>query len=92
MASHWLRSLVLALVLDLMPLKGSSATEFTANFNMTNPRTVPASAQGDMNPATGCPTLTFAATKQSCSAVVEVLQDTTLVMANDWLDIQNMQE
>ena len=81
------------LVLDLMPLKSSSADTYTVAFNLTNPKTKPAADQGPINSITGCPMLSFSGTKQSCSAVVEVLHDATLEMVDDWLalaGIQNM--
>ena len=77
-------------VLDLNPLKGFSDTEFSISFNLTNPPTVPSVANGNINETTNCPLLTFKATKQSCSAAVEDLHNSTLAMTSEWLHIQNI--
>jgi hypothetical protein len=90
-------------VLDLEPLKGMSDTEFSISFNLTNPATVPSEADGNIDATTRCPVLAIKATKQSCSAALENLHDSTspmitivnlvgtsLTMTNEWLNIQNI--
>jgi hypothetical protein len=76
--------------LDLEPLKSMSDTEFSISFSLTNPSTVPSVANGNIDESTNCPLLTFEATKQSCSAAVEDLHNSTLAMTSEWLNIQNI--